>query len=598
MKVDKLTLERIFERDERLEAPLFQRPYVWKQEENWMPLWESTCTVAEKRLSGLPTRPHFLGTIVLDQVKTPLGRLHARQIIDGQQRLTTLQLALAAARDLCGKFSEHRYAKAFEKLVVNDVPLSDDPNDTFKVWPTNADREDFRRVMKAGSPSIVRKMNNSHLQDERLIPNAYLYFADTVDEWLGPAGTDDFLKRLDALYIALRDDLHLVVIDLEAQDDAQEIFETLNALGTPLLPADLVKNYLFRSAEAQAEDTKSLYERFWAPFDTEQGYWRKQVRQGRLKRPRLDLFLSHYLTLMLGQEVLIAQLFSDYRSFVENTHGRTAANHLELFRDYANVYKGFDDFEDSSREGIFFYRLNELDTTTVYPLLLEVVKRSNATDKDDELHQILGDLESFLVRRTVCELTPKNYNKLFVELVRQLGKNDDFSAGAIRSFLLSQEAETSRWPTDEELEKAWLALQFYKRIKKSKLRMILEALEAALYTGKTEKVVIERRLTIEHLLPREWDRHWPLSLSGGTGDADRQAEKRKEMLHRIGNLTLLTKHLNPAVSNGPWEKKRQEILKHSGLNLNRTLPETWDEKAIDARSEELAKIAIKVWPHP
>lgn len=596
MKVDKLTLERIFERDERLEAPLFQRPYVWKQEENWMPLWESTCSVAEKRLSALPTRPHFLGAIVLDQVKTPLGKLHARQIIDGQQRLTTLQLALAAARDLCAKLSEHRYAKAFEKLVVNDVPLSDDPNDTFKVWPTNADREDFRKVMKAGSPTVVRKMNNEHLEDERLVPNAYLFFADAFDEWLGPAGTDDFRKRLETLYITLRDDLHLVVIDLEPQDDAQEIFETLNALGTPLLPADLVKNYLFRLAEVQKEDTRKLYEEFWAAFDKEKGYWRKDVRQGRLKRPRLDLFLNHYLTLMLGQEVLIAQLFGDYRSFVENSNGRSAAKHMELFRDYANVYKSFDEFPESSREGAFFYRLSELDTTTVFPLLLEVIKRH--ADGGSQVSQILADLESFLVRRTVCELTPKNYNKLFVELVKQSAKGDDFSPEAIRSFLRSQEAETSRWPTDEEFKKAWLGLQFYKRLKKSKLRMILEALEVALHTGKTEQVAIERTLTIEHLLPREWERYWPLSAANGSPEAQKKTEHRKEMLDCIGNLTLLTKKLNPSVSNGPWEKKRKGILSHSALNLNRPLPEVWDEDRIEARSEELFKIAVKVWPRP
>jgi uncharacterized protein with ParB-like and HNH nuclease domain len=576
MKVDKLTLERIFERDERLEAPLFQRPYVWKQEENWRPLWESTCSVAEKRLSAMPTRPHFLGAIVLDQVKTPLGKLHARQIIDGQQRLTTLQLALAAARDLCAKLSELRYAKAFEKLVVNDVPLSDDPNDTFKVWPTNADREDFRKVMKAGSPTVVRKMNNSHLEDERLVPNAYLFFADTFDEWLGPAGTDDFRKRLDTLYITLRDDLHLVVIDLEPQDDAQEIFETLNALGTPLLPADLVKNYLFRLAEVQKEDTRKLYEEFWAAFDKQKGYWRKEVRQGRLKRPRLDLFLNHYLTLMLGQEVLIAQLFGDY----------------------ANVYKSFDEFSDRSREGAFFYRLSELDTTTVFPLLLEVIKRHNTTDGGDEFNQILADLESFLVRRTICELTPKNYNKLFVELVKQSAKGNDFSAGTIRTFLLGQDAETSRWPTDEEFKKAWLGLQFYKRLKKSKLRMILEALEVALHTGKTEQVAIERTLTIEHLLPREWERYWPLSPANDSQEVQKKIERRKEMLDRIGNLTLLTKKLNPSVSNGPWDKKRKGILSHSALNLNRLLPGVWDEDRIAERSEELFKIAVKVWPRP
>lgn len=351
MKVDKLTLERVFERTERLAAPLFQRPYVWREEENWLPLWESIREVAEKRFSDMPVRPHFMGAVVLDQLKTQLGKNHARQIIDGQQRLTTLQLALAAVRDLCVKHGDARYAKAFEKLTTNEVPLSDDPDDLFKVWPTNADREDFRGVMKAGSPAVVRKMEHAHPDDAWLIPNAYLYFTDVFDEWLGPAGTEVFKKRLEALYGALRDDIHLVVIDLETQDDAQEIFETLNALGTPLLPADLVKNHLFHRAQAQNADTPKLYESYWKTFDEERGYWRQEVRQGRLKRPRLDLFLSHYLTRMLGREVLVAQLFRDYRDFVKDSTVQSAAKHMELFRAYADVYKSFDEFAEDSREG-------------------------------------------------------------------------------------------------------------------------------------------------------------------------------------------------------------------------------------------------------
>src|SRR5258708_2303791 len=87
VKVDKLTIERIFDHTERLEAPLFQRPYVWTEDENWVPLWESIRSVAERRLAKQPRRPHFLGAIVLDQLTPPMGKLHARQIIDGQQRL-------------------------------------------------------------------------------------------------------------------------------------------------------------------------------------------------------------------------------------------------------------------------------------------------------------------------------------------------------------------------------------------------------------------------------------------------------------------------------------------------------------------------------
>jgi hypothetical protein len=270
---------------------------------------------------------------------------------------------------------------------------------------------------------------------------------------------------------------------------------------------------------------------------------------------------------------------------------------MELFRTYADIYKSFDDFPEDSREGTFFYRLDKLDTTTVYPILLEVVKRYNNPDGRKELQQILVDIESFFVRRAVCGLTAKGYNKLVTEWVKDLHGADEFSAAAIRKYLQKQEAEISRWPTDEEFRKAWLDIEFYKRLG-GKRRMILEALETALHTGKTEKIKIERKLTLEHLLPREWEEHWPLPLGDGGAEVEKRSQEREHLLHTVGNLTLLTKELNPSVSNGPWPKKLDAILKHSALNLNRSLPSTWNEEAIRARSDELFKIAIKVWPRP
>ena len=141
MKVDKLTLVTVFDRTERLEAPLFQRPYVWNEERNWVPLWDSIREVAEQKVAGKNGRPHFLGAVVMDQLRTVMSKVSARQIIDGQQRLTTLQIALAAARDLSEELKHHKFALAFRKLTDNDFPLSVDPDEVFKVWPTNADRK-------------------------------------------------------------------------------------------------------------------------------------------------------------------------------------------------------------------------------------------------------------------------------------------------------------------------------------------------------------------------------------------------------------------------------------------------------------------------
>ena len=303
MKVDKLTVGKIFDTTERLEAPLFQRPYVWEQEPNWAPLWESIRVIAEKRLHGDFGRPHFLGAIVLDQLPTPMGRVHVRQIIDGQQRLTTMQIFLAAARDLAVELGQNKHAQAFRRFIDNDVPLSDNPDDKFKVWPTNADRDEFRTVINAADSSAVRKLAGDR---DYLIARAYAYFSDELSNWVHADNDSQLLDRIDALYCALRDELLLVVIDLDEHDDAQEIFETLNALGTPLLTADLVKNYLFRLAERSKEDSSKLYKWHWAEFDKEKGYWRSEIRQGRLKRPRIDAFLHNYLTFQPNRRSMLA----------------------------------------------------------------------------------------------------------------------------------------------------------------------------------------------------------------------------------------------------------------------------------------------------
>jgi uncharacterized protein with ParB-like and HNH nuclease domain len=173
MGADKITVNGLFDPTERREAPLFQRPYVWKQEDNWEPLWESIRAVANKRLADTPIRPHFLGTVVLDQLRTPTGKVGARQVIDGQQRLATLQLAIAAARDLCRALGQEKFSEAFAKLTDNDVPLSDDPDDVFKVWPTNADRAEFRSVMTARSVEAVEGLS---IKGDGLIRGAYLFF--------------------------------------------------------------------------------------------------------------------------------------------------------------------------------------------------------------------------------------------------------------------------------------------------------------------------------------------------------------------------------------------------------------------------------------
>jgi hypothetical protein len=589
MDTGTLNIKAIFGQDKRLMVPLFQRPYVWKREQQWGPLWEDICTIADRKLQAKPIRPHFLGAIVLDQMPHPTGKLEKRLIIDGQQRLATIQILLEAFADICATVGAEKYHRALLQLTRNDAPLSDDPDDKYKVWPTNVDQEQFRRVMRAGSPD---QLDLQALPSTHLIADAYLFFYRIILDWLAPT-EPGFAERLDVLYDVVCDYVRMVVIDLEHEDDAQLIFETLNARGTPLLPSELVKNFLLRRAALEGVDIEQLYKQYWQPFDSNASYWRKELGPGHAKRARIDLYLQHYLTLKKGDEVPVAHLYTSFRDYAKN--GDKASIHLESLHQYAKVYKGFDHMDSNTLEGRFFRRLGQMDITTAYPFLLELFARYG--EQNAQVDTVLVDIESFLVRRMVCQLPTRGYNRLFIDLLKTLdGPEEQFSA-RVRSVLRSPDAESTRWPKDSEFRGAWLGVPLYHRLRRERILMLLEALELQLYTGLTEKIEVKGGLTIEHLLPQDWYRHWPLPPDVPA----EEAEARREMLlHTLGNLTLLTEKLNPKVSNGPWKVKQPAILQYSVLTLNKQLQDyhEWNEEAIIRRGEFLFEAAKRAWPFP
>jgi len=193
------------------------------------------------------------------------------------------------------------------------------------------------------------------------------------------------------------------------------------------------------------DDVDQLYEKTWKPFDDDPSFWRAEVTQGRLKRPRIDLFLFHYLTLMTRDDVLVGQLFVAFKKWVQDTTEWTTSIHLEKLAEYAKIYRRFAEYPADSREGLFFYRLDLLDTTTLYPCLLEVFREFARPERKSELHQVLGDLESFLVRRMVCKLTTKNYNRLFLDLITVTSKAEKVTADDIRTFLLAHGTCQQKW---------------------------------------------------------------------------------------------------------------------------------------------------------
>lgn len=601
MKADAHPLSRIFGLPQQLMAPLFQRPYVWSRDNQWEPLWEDIRGVAEALHAGHEDiKPHFLGAIVLDQQLTPVHHVPTRFIIDGQQRLATLQVFFAAFRDACRQVLEDdRLAEAVEEMIFNTSKLIEDETQRFKVLPTNVDRVAYRIAMTAGNPKTAHNMHKEATSLDGRLLEAYEFFFGALLQWL-TEDEQDGEERARSLLRALGQKIVMVVIDIDDEDDAQMIFETLNARGTPLLPSDLVKNYLFRRAEVEGLDVERLHENYWRPFDDDMSFWRGEVNHGRRKRPRIDIFLHHYLTLMRADEVSVEKLFGEFQELAAKSD-RDAEWHLKELHDYAMIFRRFMENFGSDREGVFFWRMENMETTTVFPFLLGLYRDLDEENRED-LIAILGDIESFLVRRMVCGLTTKNYNRFFLDLIGEVRKDGVITHNEVREFLLSGTGDSVRWPDDEEFREAWMNRQLFNRLKRTRLRMVLHALDWCLFDEKSEYYDAGFNLTIEHIMPQAWEVNWPLpKVEGETPEQHRERiDDRNWLIHTIGNLTMLTKQLNPAVSNGPFELKRKEINEFSILSLNRFLhhTETWDEEAIVERSAELFELAREEWGYP
>jgi hypothetical protein len=595
VKPETRTVTQLFELDVRYLVPLYQRPYVWDEEAQWQPLWDDVVTLLEHQESGNGQHfSHFLGAIVLDQAVHVPGRIPVFTIIDGQQRLTTLQVLLAAASNVAAALGGERDSDIIRDLVRNNERKAEGV-ELLKVWPTNANRSAFQAVMADGGPADEREDDPNNRIDE-----AYTFFHRTIKEWAEEVDGEERLARLELLRITVCELLKVVSITLESDDNAQVIFETLNARGTPLLALDLVKNAVFLEAMRQELDTDSLYESVWRP-ELDADYWRQPRRQGRLYRPVAELFLMHWLTMKQGRLVPATELFSTFRSELLEAvpPPRMAELIPELCRD-ARTMRSFDDQEPGSVEATFFARIEALDISTVLPLVLLLFR--DPAVSSDRRRRALRMIESWLVRRMLMGLMTKNYSQQIPLVIGRVTQDPALSDEIILEELRTGIGQASRWPGDDEVRAQLRERGMFGYVAQQRIVMVLAAIEESLYSSKVEALQVPKGLSIEHVMPQRWDETWRLPDGLASSERDEAELARNARIHLLGNLTLVTQPLNSALSNAPWLTKQKELNKHSKLLLNARLIEEYgdryDESAIDARGAWLADRIVEIWPGP
>jgi hypothetical protein len=625
VRADAYPIEKIFDTAIQYRVPLFQRPYVWElnvedpSEDRLTPFWEDVRdTVArylkrqEHMAQGVPEdelaafTDHFFGAVVLGKLDKSFGGIPHQEVIDGQQRFTTAQLLIAAAQRLAEAHGYATTAEALRDLRLNAEKHDPKPHERHKLWPTNVNRAAYEAVMDPGGLQQVPDDPNNRIQE------AYTFFAGELGEWIEDVEVGAREKYVKALHRVLRAHLKFVVIELEEGDNAQEIFESLNAQGTPLLAIDLVKNHVFRRADIAKVDLDELDTTVWRELDAK--WWREEQRQGRFRRPRAELFLMHWLTVRKRDEVPALGLFVEFQREIIPVEDAQLRDFVEGFIDDAKLYRSFESQPDGSVPKRFFDRLNLLDTTTLYPVVLRLFMAERdgqltATERDDALRA----MESWVVRRMICDYTAKNYNRTAIELLKRIDAASEAPHVPIIRFLRDATLDTELWPDDPLVRKTLEERPLYNRLKPvRRVRLLLEAceLERRLASGGYAEIKDQDApqlgiwLTVEHVLPQQWRSHWPVDADPGASDEVRyelEAE-RDAHVHRVGNLTLVTKKLNPSVGNAVWSSKRDALDTHSILHLNRDLvtdhPDDWSEPEIDSRGAFLAELITSHWQGP
>ena len=565
----------IFDRNIQLYIPFFQRSYVWI-EEDWQRLLDDLLEAAR---TGTP---HFLGSIILKDEPVmepnPVGWARQRQVIDGQQRLTTLMIALRVAAIVNGKF------KKFDDYFYED----DDDVHELRLLHNIHDNEAFQYVMS------LKELVDLPEELSGGIADAYDFFKGAIDA--------EAAELLDTIRISELLDFVRILVD-EGENE-QQIFDSINSLGVRLTTAELLKNYLF------SKEDIALFEQTWLEtFEKDQetmDFWSQELLLGRLRKASIDNFLYSFLQIKVndGSIKLTAterdelqryeKLFDSYKQLIDRAYDGDRTKLLPELIGYAKKYMEVMDCDIAKKpvparggaDRLLSIIVN-MDMTTLIPYMLYLLY---TVEDEEERNAMFGILEGYIMRRLITKDSNKNYNRFFTE---SLIGNDIRTADDLKTHILKSSAT---YPSDSSLAKGFETSQFKQH---KAARGILYYMETALWDSDMQSNTMQsfESYSLEHMLPQNW--------RGTTWDQGENPESRDIALRTLGNLTLVTRKLNSTMRNSAWKKKLDrggvKGLAHNARGL-KTMAEVWeleewDEVQIKARAQRLTDLAKEVWPY-
>jgi len=541
MQASETKLRQLIEGTKQYVVPLFQRPYSWS-EKQWKTLWADI--VEQSRHDD--GRPHFFGSIVTTPAKSVPQGVGKWLLIDGQQRITTIQLFLAAIRDSADRLGDVKLRDRIDGQYLKNPYEEDD--ERLKVLPTQDDRPAFR--------AIVWKT----MIPEGRLRSCYQFFLSQLERLP--------VEQLDPIHLAVVDRLSLVGITCDEHDNPHLIFESLNAKGEKLTPADLIRNFLLMRVHVGDQDR--LFTTYWLPIQQALGN-------------ALTEFVRHYL-MKEGKILKDADVYFELKDRLANSTPAQAEEFLRNLHRHGMFYARFIVSERESGDALAerLDRVRRLKVTVAYPFLLRVFDAYDAGALSHaQVLETLDILESFVLRRSICNL-PTN------QLRRMLPPVFDAAGGAGSGFVdgLRNQLGGTRCPNDEAFALKLSTEPLYSTAEKNaRLRLILERLELS-YNHKEPAELTGAQ--IEHVLPQTLTPEWEQEFGDGA------EEHSSHLLHTLGNLTL-TKY-NAELSNKPYKVKQRDFANsHFVLNCHFAGVIRWSPDAILQRGRVLAQHALSIW---
>ena len=542
--------------------PVYQRKYSWKID-NCRQLYDDL-----KKVISDQRKSHFFGSIVSSVV--PNGSKVEYHIIDGQQRLTTVTLLLLAMKNLIAKGA----------LPAEDTSLAEQINDRFlfskwaakgdkiKLRPVKSDREALEKLF-AGDEDDYDKASNLTIN--------YQFFCDIL------------LKQevsVEQLFEALNK-LQIISITLEAGDNAQLIFESLNSTGLALSEGDKIRNYILMGLTP--EDQYTYYDKYWAKIE-------------RCTEDDVSNFVRDYLSIKQQMTPTISNVYQAFKKYVAQAQISTEPLLEDLLR-YARLYEKLLKADSGLKDvGVdaCLYRMKRLEITVTRPFFMEVLRlNKDGKISNSDVREILVLTESYLFRRNICDVPTNALNKIFLTLNKEVIRYDNSTENYVEKlkYALLNKKESGRFPNDEEFVIALSNKQVYNM--RGKYRAYLfERYEndGTLETKDVYEHLDNHDYSIEHIMPQTLTPYWIDALG------DHATEIHAKWKDRLANLTLTAYNAN--LSNKTFEEKRDILTKGgyqgSGLRMNQAIATktSWGLPELEERDREMTERAKEIWPYP